>query len=72
MAYRLFECLPMMPRFTIERVRQTLGTSFPTATAAVRLLEQLGIVAELTGQKKNRSYSYQAYVDLLAGAGGAP
>ena len=28
-------------------------------------LEGLGIVAELTGQKKNRSFSYRAYVDLL-------
>ena len=65
-SYRLFEMLPMMPRFTIERVRQQLGTSFPTATAAVKALEELGIVAEMTGQKKNRSYSYQAYVELLS------
>ena len=64
-SYRLFEMLPMMPRFSIERVRQALDTSFPTATAAVRLLETVGIVSELTGQKKNRSYSYQAYIDLL-------
>ena len=64
--YRLFEMLPMMPRFTIERVRQQLDTSFPTATAAVKVLEDLGIVAEMTGQKKNRSYSYQAYVELLS------
>ena len=65
-SYRLFEMLPMMPRLTIERVRQRLDTSFPTATAAVKALEDLGIVAEMTGQKKNRSYSYQAYVDLLS------
>ena len=65
-SYRLFEMLPMMPRFTIERVRKQLDTSFPTATAAVKLLEDLGIVAEMTGQKKNRSYSYQAYVVLLS------
>lgn len=65
-SYRLFEMLPIMPRFTIERVRQQLGTSFPTATAAVRVLEDLSIVAEMTGQKKNRSYSYQAYVELLS------
>ena len=65
-SYRLFEMLPMMPRFTIERVRQQLGTSFPTATAAVKALEELGIVAEMTGQKKNRSYSYQVYVELLS------
>ncbi len=62
---RLFEMLPMMPRFTIEQVRQKLSTSFPTATAAVKLLESLDIVSELTGQKKNRSFSYQRYVELL-------
>lgn len=66
MSYRLFETLPMMPRFTIEMVRQRLQTSFPTATAAVNVLESLGIVKELTGQKKNRSYSYQAYIDLMS------
>lgn len=65
-SYRLFEMLPMMPRFTIERVRQQLDTSFPTATAAVKVLEDLGILAEMTGQKKNRCYSYQAYVERLS------
>ncbi len=64
-SYRLFEMLPMMPRFTIEQVRQKLDTTFPTANAAVKVLEGLGIVCELTGQKKNRSYSYQPYIDLL-------
>ncbi|WP_020485775.1 Fic family protein [Methylomonas sp. MK1] len=64
-SYRLFELLPMMPRFSIEQVRQKLNTTFPTATAAVKVLEELGIVVEFTGQKKNRSYSYQAYIELL-------
>lgn len=59
--------LPLMPRFTIERVRQQLDTTFPTATAAVKALEDLGIVAEMTGQKKVRSYSSQGYVDVLSG-----
>jgi hypothetical protein len=64
-SYRLLELLPMMPRFNLEHVRQHLQTSFPTASAAVRILEELGIVVELTGQKKNRIYGYQAYVELL-------
>ena len=63
---RLFELLPLMPRFSIEQARQKLSTSFPTATAAVKLLEDLGLLTELTGQKKNRSFSYQAYVELLS------
>jgi hypothetical protein len=57
----------MMPRFTIERVRQKLETSFPTAMAAVRHLKELGIITEQTGFKKNRSYGYQAYIALLTG-----
>jgi len=65
-SYRLFELLPMMPRFSVEHVRRRLETTFPTASAAVSLLEDLGIVVELTGQKKNRIYSYQAYVELLS------
>ena len=64
-SYRLFEMLPLMPRFTTQQVRQKLNTSFPTANAAVQLLQALGIVSELTGQKKNRIYSYQAYVGLM-------
>jgi len=64
-SYRLFEALPLMPRFTVEHARQKLDTTFPTANAAVGLLAELGIVSELTGQKKNRSYGYQAYIDLL-------
>jgi Fic family protein len=64
-SYRLFEQLPMMPRFTIERVRQLLDTSFPTANAAVKVLEDLNIVTETTGQRTNRQYSYAAYIDAL-------
>jgi Fic family protein len=67
-ALRLFELLPLMPRFTIEQVRQKLDTTFPTATAAVKLLQNLGMLSELTGQKKNRLFSYAAYVELLAGS----
>ena len=65
-SYRLFEMLPMMPRFTIERVGQKLGTTFPTANAAVKTLQDLGIVKEMTGQKQYRTYSYQAYIELLS------
>ena len=64
-SYRLFELLPMMPRFTVEQAREKLATTFPTANAAARMLEQLGIVRELTGQRSNRVYSYEGYVALL-------
>ena len=65
-AYRLFELLPTMPRITVDRVCHTLNTTFPTASAAIRLLEDLGVVTEMTGQRKNRTFSYLAYIDLLS------
>ena len=64
--YRLFELLPMMPRFSIDAVRQKLGVSFPTANAAVKILTDMGITTELTGKKKNRHYSFQGYIELLS------
>jgi len=65
-AYRLFESLPMMPRFTVEQVKQRLATTYPTANAAVKTLVDLGIVREMTGQRKNRNFGYQSYINCLA------
>jgi hypothetical protein len=67
-ACRLFELLPMMPRFTVEKARQQLSTSFPTANAAVKLLMELGIVMEMTGQQRKRTFGYQSYIAFLARA----
>jgi hypothetical protein len=38
----------------------------PTANAAVKNLEELGLIGETTGNKKNRSFSYSAYINLLS------
>ena len=65
-SYRLFELLPTMPRLSVDRVCVAVQTTFPTANAAIKLLEELGILTELTGQKKNRTFSYAAYVQLLS------
>jgi Fic family protein len=67
-AYRLFEMLPTMPHFTVEQARQQLQTSFPTANAAVKLLVELGILSEMSGQRKNRSFAYLRYIALLSRA----
>ena len=43
-----------------------IETTFPTAAAAVKLLQDLGLVTEQTGQKKHSLFSYEAYVALLS------
>jgi Fic family protein len=65
-AYRLFELLPTMPKFSIEHVRLALDTTFPTANAAVKVLCDIGITNEVSGLKKNRTFSYAGYIALLS------
>jgi Fic family protein len=36
-----------------------------TVNACLRKLEQLGIVKEITGQKRNRLYSYGEYIYIM-------
>lgn len=62
----LFEKLPSMPRLTVDAACKAMDVTFPTANAAIKTLMALGIVNETTGRKKNRSFGYQAYIDLLS------
>lgn len=39
--------------------------TFPTATKAMQTLVALGIARELTGQRRNRVFVYDTYLDLL-------
>jgi hypothetical protein len=52
-------CLRRFPRCCWRFLRKP-------ADFAVKVLEDLGIVTEMTGQKKNRSYSYQPCMELLS------
>ena len=65
MGARLFEMLPKNPILTINRVVQLLETTKPTATKAVNTLVESGVLVETTGRRRDRTYSYAAYLDLL-------
>lgn len=48
-----------------EASRRT-GMSFPTAAKGMLGLVELGLARELTGNKRNRVFSYQPYLAILA------
>jgi Fic family protein len=50
---------------TIPTVVKLLDTTKPTATKAVGALEQLGVLLETTGRRRDRTFSYAAYLDRL-------
>jgi Fic family protein len=62
---RTFEVLQRHPLRGVRDVQRELELTFPTAAATLTGLEKLGIVKELTGQKRNRLYAYREYVELL-------
>jgi len=65
MAARLLDRLPRHPIVTIPAVVKLLDTTKPTAAKAVGVLEQLGILKETTGRRRDRAFSYSAYLDRL-------
>jgi Fic family protein len=64
-ALRLFELLPRHPVVTVASVMKLLDTTKPTAGRAIDTLVTAGVLAETTGKKRDRSFSYNAYLERL-------
>ncbi len=62
---RLFELLPAHPIITVAEVVGLLKTTKPTATKAVTGLVDAGVLVETTGRRRDRAFSYEAYLNLL-------
>ena len=65
-ALRVCEALASRPILTLPNTTRRTGLSFPGASDGMKLLTELGIVRELTGNKRNRVYAYDRYLTLLA------
>jgi hypothetical protein len=50
---------------SVNEVRDLIGTTYPAANQLVERLVKIGIVAEITGQARNRRFRYDAYVWLF-------
>jgi Fic family protein len=64
-ALRLFELLPRHPVVTAASVMTLVETSKPTAGKAIDLLVRAGVLAETTGKKRDRSFVYARYLEML-------
>lgn len=62
---RLLQVLSERPIVTLNEVCRRTNLSFPTATKSMAVLVKLGIVRELTGQRRNRVFAYDHYVAIL-------
>ena len=66
-AIQLLELLPCNPVVTVPRASGLLGLTAPPTRKAIELLEDLGVLAEITGKRRDRAYAYQDYLQILTG-----
>ncbi len=56
------------PLVNINLVASLLGSTFPTASRLVSSFEELGLLREITGQKRSRMFRYEPYLALFEDA----
>jgi Fic family protein len=61
----LLDYLFEMPMVNVKLVAQRIGRSYPVANDLVGTFLDLGLLIETTGQRRNRIYSFQPYLDLF-------
>ena len=62
---RILDCFSHRPIETIKGISVTTGLSYPSISNALKRLEKMGIVREITGRQRNRLFSYDAYMKIL-------
>lgn len=65
-ALRFLETLYQRPIFSVATVSDTLAISAQAANTLTDKLVELGLVREITGNKRNRVFRYQPYVALFS------
>ena len=65
-ALRVLEALKARPVLVLPEVARLSGLSFPAAAAGMGSLEELDIVREITGKKRNRVFAHSDYLALLS------
>lgn len=64
-AIALLESLYFKPIFTVEHAEATTGLSYPNANTLIKDLSDMGLLQEITGQKRNRAFSYAPYLRVF-------
>ncbi|TXT26006.1 MAG: filamentation induced by cAMP protein Fic [Gallionellaceae bacterium] len=65
-ARQLLNLLYRQPMIAAVDIEQAIGVSTPTANALIRDFQKLGILMEITGQMRGRTYVFERYLNLFA------
>jgi Fic family protein len=67
-AIALLESLYFRPIFNVEHAQAITNLSYPNANSLIKALLDIGLVQEITGQKRNRAFSYAPYLAVFQDA----
>ena len=62
----LLEALYKRPVVTVPHVADITNLAFPNANNLVNRFNELGLLREMTGQRRNRRFAYKPYLELLS------
>jgi Fic family protein len=65
-AMRIHHAMQERPVTFGNALSKRTGLSVPAVHKTLRALEELGLIREVTGRRRNRVYSYTAYLGVLA------
>jgi Fic family protein len=65
-ALRVHQALKEDPIASIQDVMERTSLSFNAASSGMKILEQVEIAEEVTGQRRYRLFAYQKYIDILS------
>ena len=63
--HKVLESLYKMPTVSVSTVQEITGTGYSAANSLVSRLEDLGILVEVTGQRRNRLFHYAPYIAIF-------
>jgi Fic family protein len=64
---KVLEALYSKPIIGVKEVRTLTGMSFPSASDLVKRFVDIGLLTEVTGQARNRRFSYTTYIAIFSG-----
>ncbi|MBI2382761.1 MAG: Fic family protein [Gammaproteobacteria bacterium] len=65
LAQRAMQAFYSAPMMTAAELTDRLDVTHPTANSLIRELIRLGLLVEITGQRKGRAYSFERYIGLF-------
>ncbi|MGN8158100.1 Fic family protein [Salinisphaera sp. RV14] len=63
---RVHEAMQRLPFANTKQLRRATGLSAPPINDALKVLERLEIVSEVSGRQRGRVYRYDAFMDILS------